>query len=1053
MALGEVGRHRAAEDHRLAPEPREAVDTRNPVASFHIIRAGLSGSSNPYGDLAADTLPATPQREEFSVWWDYANPEFLADLRKSADIDLERVWEVGSEDIKRILQHIVDHPLATMFALALGTAASAALGPQGPVIVSALANAGTLTLALRKFQEWIAQVRDSRGHEGKIRASQQPLIEGLLLVASALIGLPLLRRLARSEEAGGQLALRQPGQEFLPATTARTTVVGSELISPDPSNGTTHSVVPLTSPSLDPGGRTTAPKFSSDVVSYDAVLASIRHHPTVMQLLNNPALAALRYSGSEADLRAVFDIIIRPLKGNIVVWSGDTEGLINSDYALLKRLGFIRRNADGSMELDPSIPDLRFAHTGDIAGDRGPTGFLDAYEKTLLHDRVPLRDTAVWGNHENKFLIHQALREIDSGIGPLANAYRAYRELHPGPDTLPARMNFWLSTKGGAPLALRFHREALADIVQKLKRGELNPTDAERLKVYPGMSLDEEAVAQHYLEAWKRGGVYFEYMRRFNLVGDDRVLGHEHALTHGGVSRDSISSVPFHRTPPKDMNQFLTWYSELGLRGFREMEEAIDRELPVPEWFATLMNSKFQTSTSENRSQPIGPVYPEQSREDGNYRLPTEDVAEFARRAGRFVLHQGHGPQAGTAKAMEAPTEPHQAPLTYFWHDSSYSEEPQNISATVGTTAVVIARTGRGEVMVALNEQGPRAPFGMITEIDGFHVDGLIIVGPNREMFRLSKYEADGITPVFRYVTAEQLEQLQPRSRYSRASHAVGFARGFVEALQRREEFAATKAITAEDLASRIPEGAISVLGSSKFVEVDPNHPAESVQQMLQNGFSNLVTVMGAKRRAAGAELTLLHSGAAEVATVHHNGGLLNLATPEMLMMREMVAHNTGTGMAVVPPNCDPDEVLRGPGKNSVALITTAGKHRIDWGATGTFISEQVHQKGGVQIFAGGGLSLEKVIEASIARSTALIAAGHKPALVILLDHHDHSGGVMTASAKMARRPNLPSNFVTVTLEQFSHLGELVSSLETQYRNWSPASGQAFTPHLKVQAR
>jgi hypothetical protein len=83
-----------------------------------------------------------------------------------------------------------------------------------------------------------------------------------------------------------------------------------------------------------------------------------------------------------------------------------------------------------------------------------------------------------------------------------------------------------------------------------------------------------------------------------------------------------------------------------------------------------------------------------------------------------------------------------------------------------------------------------------------------------------------------------------------------------------------------------------------------------------------------------------------------------------------------------------------------------------------------------------------------MARSRELFAQGKKPALVFLLNHQDNPQGALTASAKAARAPNLPSNFIPVTLEQFSNLGEWVSSLESQYQSWNPSDGKAFAPRL-----
>jgi hypothetical protein len=762
----------------------------------------------------------------------------------------------------------------------------------------------------------------------------------------------------------------------------------------------------------------------------------------LQQILLDPGIIELSKSRTAgSNLGKVYDIVVGKLPGPTIHWSGDTEGRINNDVRTLMAEGKIIRTPDGEWTL--ADPNARFAHTGDAVGDRGPNGLLDCYVQTRLKANIPDRVTGVWGNRENKILMHQDLRRMEKGEGEIGRAYWQHLANTGLEDTLSRRVdyrvNVWQENVGGAPNALKFHREGLREIIQMYKDGKLNDVDLKRLHVTPSMDLRDEAVAEHYVACFKPGGTYFEYMRNLNFVGDPAVLGENRILTHGGLTELSITRAPGSTLPPKDLQEWAQRWNTFGREGFAAAEDAINKGIDIPSNFADALNSHYQVTTGENLSRPFSTIYLDPAKDGANYRGAGEGVVAFARGSSVTDVHQGHKPMNESSRTMEAPRPDGKASFQYHYHDTSYGDSV-NLTSSVGQAMVRVVKVNAKEVMVAINMHGADSPFGKVTK-DGFTIDGLVLSGPNRGKFRLSQYATDGRHTNVKYITGTQLEKQDAQTGYGKTSASSGLSAALLEKIESdpstRERFGEMKVVNEEQFAAEVPRGSINVLGAAKLGLLDPNVSESRVAESISVGMDNLVEVMSAKRERNREQFVALHGGTATKRTVNENDVSKIVDAPETALMTSMVRLGRGKGMGAVPPQCDPDYIAKdGPGKNSMEYVTAVGKNSEDWAAPGIFEGKLVHEKGGARIFLGGSTGLIPTLEADAALSRSMLAQGKKPALVFLLDHKPKEGTDSTASALFAAKADKPVNHIPISLEQFERIGNHLATIEDQYARW-----------------
>lgn len=771
---------------------------------------------------------------------------------------------------------------------------------------------------------------------------------------------------------------------------------------------------------LDEAGRYTSPQS---------------HRQRVERLLKHPDVARLAKAGTAAEnlfqiQQLLLDAVGVRRGDEVLQIVGDTEGRVEgNDWLTLRTQGIVVRDPDGSIRFASDDHAMKFAHLGDIAGDRGMRGFLDTYEVNQLRETTP--HLSLIGNRENKILMHNDLPDLEALKGPLAEPYRAYLAKNWYPNTFARRLQFWLAEVGAAPQALENHKAALYDVLVLHQRGELNDADLRRMHVPPDLNPeDREAVARHYIESWSPGGVYFTYFKHSNFVGDPEVGGHDRIFVHGGLTDQNITRVPTVTNAPKDMVEWRDMWRERGAELIAKAEHNLERGLPIDSDLADLINSRWQNTTHENLDQGLSTIYVSPPHEGKNYRAPTPEVAARLREVGIEWVHSGHKPQGAQGRVL--PTA--DGRTIAAMHDGSYSQDAEQISAAAGRSTMVVARVGP-DIVATFKAPRDESPFGMVTN-DGFTVDGVVLIGEHRGQYRLSKYD-DHFRVIERFVDEAGLIDLQPRAVDGRADMvAEDLAERWAQMLatagkhrpELRERFDQTEPVPLVDLYEQLPKGGsvVTVHAPSRFGQIARGATEVDIAERIQRAMANITGTYGD-------ELVAIHGGTHTTRTVDGR----DFAAPESELMEAMAKRGEGIGVGIVPPQVDADWLVdTGPGKNSLRYLSAAGAHNEDWAAPAIAAGVLADQAQGVRLFLGGSTGLVEPLKVALETSREQLEQGERPALVFVLKSDTPSTGPqdVNASDEVARQADLPPNFVPITVEQLDTIGELMKSLNQQYR-------------------
>lgn len=343
--------------------------------------------------------------------------------------------------------------------------------------------------------------------------------------------------------------------------------------------------------------------------------------------------------------------------GPNVLYVTDLEGRDGNIQSLVQQ-GKLRI-VDGKLELVD--PDSKLIFGGDLV-DRGPHSIQLRRWLVDLKERFPDRVVLLWGNRDlNKLALSQHIA-IAERNPPVAYQNWLHEKLRLSHDRLPsdplavARMArqintvanrvLWWTEKNGIPNAVEFHRQEMEKLSGRTVNLEQAADDIAR-------ALDP-----------KTG----EFMRYLELGQ----LGHVEGNTlyvHGGVSKENAGVVPGEydtaKTPQEWIERLNNWGREQ-LKLFRE--DISEKRRYANSRLVMYGDAVWDSSVNRVMAMVQSVVYPNRVKQDGNFRLPAEEVIQWLKKSGIEVVVVGHSPVGNVPVPLRADG------FLYMHADTSYTD-------------------------------------------------------------------------------------------------------------------------------------------------------------------------------------------------------------------------------------------------------------------------------------------------------------------------------------------------------------------------------------------
>ncbi len=742
-----------------------------------------------------------------------------------------------------------------------------------------------------------------------------------------------------------------------------------------------------------PPQQAPAPTFGSILMESPIVTGGLPFGPGLEfqvllgSFLQKPEVVAAAQNGTAGkNLGKMMDYLSLHLSQNLGIQSGnvytagDTEGRTRNDFETLKEQGMINKGLDGVMRFRDA--DSSFLFMGDL-GDRGPAALKTAREMLSLHESSPGRVAFIWGNRDlGKLAIHNDLPELKALGGQPGKLYREWLEKklpEGGGDikklnTDANQVQFWLE-QHSAPQALEFHRQGL---------------EAES-----GKSVDLDEAARDYVQSWKPGGVFFEFLKAGSFAAPPELMGDSHMAFHGGAARENITSIPGEADLPGNLNDVIHGQFALGKRLIAEAESDINNGKQVKSMLLSLGDSKWMASAGINAARAESFIYSERNTEDGNLRGHETEVAQAMQKVGKQTELVGHTPIGPVPEMRLSP----EGTAKVYTDTSMAHDGSQAMLARKGDLTISVGRVGdqeTGQVVFFAHKPGADTQFGKITA-DGFGVVGMTLDGN----FLLSKYEP-GFKLAQKTVSPQQLKELNPQAQRPDDSHARLSTQQQISAAIENKMSAWQTPILSFDKLDQIREQRTPVVISA--ASSYGRHPATQDQ---------LAEMAHGLKDAFAGNIMVIDGGT----SVRGKDGE---KAPELLV-QEIVFGSEGPPLAgtvepkrvaAMPSVPNLDEVTIRPD----AMVVAGGAE--DWHVPVVEASRYAGQNNGCAVFIGGGGAVAKAIEAARKQPET-------PVFLVAGRGKDPMG----ASDKVSREENLPAHFHVIYNDELGQLGSRIQAL------------------------
>ncbi len=656
-------------------------------------------------------------------------------------------------------------------------------------------------------------------------------------------------------------------------------------------------------------------------------------------------------------------------QGNVFT-AGDTEGRERNDFETLKEQGVVVKSADGKVRFKDESSSFLFM--GDL-GDRGPAALKTAYEMLALKESAPDRVGFIWGNRDlGKLAIHNDLPALRDLSGHSGNLYSQWLSSKNQPNTEANQVQYWLESHT-APHALEFHRQGLEE-----RKGE-------------PVNLDQ--AAKDYVQSWRPGGVFFEFLKAGSFAAPAELMGDTHMAFHGGAARENITSIPGEANLPADLNGVIKGQFDLGKRLIAEAEADLNAGGKVKSMLLSLGDSNWMASAGINAARPESFIYSERNTQDGNLRGHEIEVAQAMQKVGKQTELVGHTPIGPVPEMRLSP----EGTAKIYTDTSMANDGSQAMVARKGDLTISMSRVGdkeNGQVVFFAHQPGADTQFGKITS-DGYSVVGMTLEGK----FFLSKYEP-GYKLAQKTVDSDQLQTLNPQAQRPENSDArVTTQQKISAAIEEKMSAWGTPLMNFDSLDSvRGDRTPVVISAASAY----GRHPA-SQEQLLAMGQS--------LKETFGGSIMVIDGGT----SVRSKDGE---KAPELIVQETLFPANQLSGahdakrVAAMPSVPNLDEVSLKPD----AVVVTGGPE--DWHLPVIEANKYAGSKGGASVFIGGGGAVAKAIEAARSQpdTPVFLVAGRGP-------------DPMGASDKVAREANLPAHFHVIHTDELEDLGPRIQAV------------------------
>lgn len=662
------------------------------------------------------------------------------------------------------------------------------------------------------------------------------------------------------------------------------------------------------------------------------------------------------------------------LKSGNVYAVGDTEGRSNNNFQTLKDQGLIFKDSDQAMRFREG--DAKFLFMGDL-GDRGPESLNLAEEMLSLLHTSPGRVGLIWGNRDlGKLAIHNDLPLLADFRGEAGQLYKGWLEAKIQDDlksplqvsllnTKANQVQYWLETHS-AGKALQFHQEGLQSRSDQ--------------------PVSLEQAANDYVERWKPGGTFFEFLKQGSFVTPDQLLDDSQMAVHGGAARENISAVPGEAELPANLNGVLAGTYQLGKRLIAEAEDDLKNGRPVQSMLLSLGDSRWMATAGINAARAESFIYSERNTEDGNSRGHEAEVAKALLDVGKKTELVGHTPIGSVPEMRLSP----EGTAKIFTDSSMDTTGSESIIACKGELTMSVSRVGDardGKVVFFAHQPGQDTQFGKVTS-DGHAVVGMTLDGN----YFLSRYEPGGRKLSTKVVTPKELETLNPTARRPVESDKRTAIRQKVSAAIENKMSAWRRPILDFDNLEQIRQNrtALVVSAASSYGK----HPARQ---------EDLLAMSFGLKETFGGNIMIIDGGTSVLSKEGEKAPELVVQEALFPQGYELQEHGPKR-VAAMPsvPNLDnvtlPPDAMVVAGEGWHVPVIEAGRYAAS--------------VDGAAVFIGGGGAVAKAIEA---------AREQKNLRVFLVAGRGEEP--MGASDKVAREPNLPAHFHVIYADELGDLG------------------------------
>jgi hypothetical protein len=670
-------------------------------------------------------------------------------------------------------------------------------------------------------------------------------------------------------------------------------------------------------------------------------------------------------------LKGLMDDLLSVQKGDAPknYWVGDIEGREQNNLTPLIESGAIKLDPKGNGS-DAKLTEkgARLVFLGDI-GDRGGIAMWARRVLTSLHKQDPKNVDIIWGNRclSKLALLNDLpnLQNVDD------KGYRAFLDKKGDGNSVANQVQYWLQ-EHGARGELEFHRQELSKDL--------------------GRDVGLNEAAQHYIDALKPGGEYFEFLRLGNWgVTPDRVDAPVISW-HGGASKESIRQVPGSDQIPTSAKQYAQDWSVMGKDLFAEMEASIKKTGRVPPQILSLGESDWDARAGQNRFNASSNTYGMRDKEQGNYRGVSEAVASFYAKDGVHFEPVGHSPVPQLPMPMKSAE---LGGVTRIYNDTSFTSDGSvALSANKGDLFVMAGRLGdekTGEIVLWTVKPDEKSPIGLVTN-DGFTVRGMTLDGH----YALTRY-VDGHSIANKKVTPQELAELKPTAISLEKSEEANEGRDqWFQDIAKFEYNVMDHHALNDAIGDRTP---IVISAASEYGKL-PVSPDEQEKM-----WSSLLSAFGDKA-------AYLTGGTnVEKSWKDAEGNVSNVKAPEYVFHE--LAEKAGRNMVGFIPEQTNTGSIAGELKN----LFVAGR-KGEWDAP-LFTSMNVaSEKKGAAIFVGGGGTITKAIDEAAKNPKLQVVlfvsrdVDAKAAQVRAGGEVGTMGASDAAAVQLLAKGKLPANFI-----------------------------------------